>query len=376
MLDMKKYFYNLVVVASLFLVSQTSLKAQNQLYFAEGFEPDNGTTLGTVAPTATTPYYFDGVMGMYGVATRWYGSGIYRTTGTACGSYGLNHIRYKNISGVTDSGFIVTPIVDNGIKEFHFTRARASRYFTVWKTSDTLATTSNWTMVASIPSFTTTCVDSMILVNDVTARRIKLVGRLGTDSDVDSLSVTSFNLIAPVKFGSINASISNGLVKISWNVLAEINTDKYYVERSADGRTFVEVGSLTAIKSDKYSLVDNAPTLIATSYYRIKAIDKDGTVGYSSIMKLASKKAEASISVYPNPVTNGVMNLQISNFAIANYTVFVFDVTGKNVFSKVLNVESGSSNISIELPYGIQKGMYQVQLTDGSLKLNKSVIIQ
>jgi len=135
--------------------------AQNQEYWREGFEPSAtpACNLGTVSPTATGGLYFNGNVG------SWYGFNVYRTTGTGCPA-GNNHVRYKNISGVTDSGYLVTPIVSAGIQEFHMYRARASRSYTIWMTSDTSATTTNWTPVALMKSsaLTVTCVDTTVII--------------------------------------------------------------------------------------------------------------------------------------------------------------------------------------------------------------------
>jgi hypothetical protein len=183
------------------------------------------------------------------------------------------------------------------------------------------------------------------------------------------------NTTAPVKFGALNASLSNGLAKISWDVISEINTANYYIEKSDDGRSFASVGSLTATNAPKYSFVDNAPAS-AIGYYRIKAVDKDGTIGYSNTVKLNNKKSDAAIVVTPNPVTNGLLNLQMNNFSKSAYTVALYDFTGKQVFVKSVSVENGTSSQSIELPSSVTKGIYQLQVTNGAVKLNKSVVVQ
>ncbi len=191
-----------------------------------------------------------------------------------------------------------------------------------------------------------------------------------------SLTPTNpLNTTAPVKFGAVNASLSNGLAKISWDVISEINTANYYVEKSDDGKNFAAVGSLTATNAPKYSFVDNIPAS-GTGYYRIKAVDKDGTIGYSNTVKISSKKMDAAIAITPNPVVNGTLNLQMSNFSKSAYTISLYDFTGKQVFVKSVSIENGTSSQSIELPASVTKGIYQLQVTNGAIKLNKSVVIQ
>jgi hypothetical protein len=367
---MKRKIYKFTLVSLFTLFCVASLNAQNQEYWREGFNPEDGCDLSTVSPTVTGGAYFTGGIG------SWYGFNVYRTTGTGCPT-GNNHIRYKNISGVTDSGYLVTPTVYFGIKEFHFLRARASRSYTIWMTTDTSALTTNWTMVdlARSSAATVTCVDTTIMINSATAKRLKIVGRPGTDTDVDSLFITSFSAILPVKFGDINLSQTNGIAKISWNVLLEVNTEKYYIERSANGRDFAAVGSLSASQSKAYSFIDAAPLNI-TGFYRIKAVDKDGKLSYSNVIRLNSKKSEADMIVTPNPITNGTINLQLNNFTKSTYTVSLFDASGRIAFTNKLNVEAGSSAQTLQLPNTIAKGMYQLQITNGSTKINKAIVVQ
>ncbi|MBP9214451.1 MAG: T9SS type A sorting domain-containing protein [Chitinophagaceae bacterium] len=367
---MKKNFYKLTLVSLLSLFCVAGLNAQNQEYWREGFNPEDGCDLGTVAPTVTGGTYFIGGIG------TWYAFNVYRTTGTGCPA-GNNHVRYKNISGVTDSGYLVTPIVNFGINELHFLRARASRSYTIWMTSDTSALTSNWTVVdlARSSAATVTCVDTTIMVNSATAKRLKIVGRPGTDTDVDSIWITSFSAIVPVKFGAVNASLTNGLAKISWDVLLEINTEKYYIERSANGTEFATVGSFSANNAKAYSFIDAAP-LNVTGFYRIKAVDKDGKLSYSNIVRLNSKKSDPEVMVTPNPITNGTVNLQLNNFTKSTYTISLFDASGRIAFTNKLNVEAGSSAQTLQLSNTIAKGMYQLQITNGSTKINKAVVVQ
>ena len=66
----------------------------------------------------------------------------------------------------------------------------------------------------------------------------------------------------------------------------------------------------------------------------------------------------------------------MNNFSKSAYTISLYDFTGKQVFVKSVSVENGTSSQSIELPASVTKGIYQLQVTNGAVKLNKSVVIQ
>ena len=301
---MKRKIYKAVLFTVMLLCSVHSIKAQNQVYWREGFQPESGCDLTSTAPTAQVSYYFNGSAGV------WYGNNVYRTTGTGCAAFGLAHVRYRNIAGVTDSGYLVTPIVDFGIQEFHFYRSRAGRQFSIWLTADTLATTTNWTMAAALPAFTGTvlCTDTTIIIASATAKRLKIVGRPLTDSDVDSFWVTSFAALPiPVNLLSFNANFSGQKVNLNWNTTNEINSKHFEIERSTNGMDYSSIG-ITAAKNyagdNNYAFADMQP-LSGASFYRLKMVDRDGKFKYSNVISL-NTKIKSGLSVYPNPAVGSI----------------------------------------------------------------------
>ncbi len=367
---MKKSLQKLSLLA--FVLLSLNSMAQNQEYWREGFEPGAtpACTLGTVSPTATGGLYFAGNAG------SWYGFNVYRSTGTGCPA-GNNHVRYKNISGVTDSGYLVTPIVSAGIQEFHMYRARASRSYTIWITSDTSATTTNWTPVALMKSsaLTITCVDTTVIIASATAKRLKIVGRPGTDTDVDSIKLTSFSAITPVKFGGISASEANSLVKLNWNIETEINTNSYIIERATNGDNFSEVGTLKANHSANYVWMDNAANN-GINYYRIKAIDNNGTYQYSTIIRINVGKVKGGLNVYPNPVKGCQVNVELSGISKGTYVVNIFNMNGSLAHTTTLSSEGTSLSKSVILPSNVKTGNYTLEITNGSFKTTKLISVQ
>lgn len=370
---MKKKLHKLFIGS--FLLLALNSFSQNQVYWREGFEPGQtapavSCDLTTTNPSAAVSYYFNGNAGV------WYGKNVYRTTGTGCPT-GNNHVRYRNISGVTDSGYLVTPIVSAGIMEFHMYRARASRSYTIWITNDTLATTTNWTPLVLMKSSaaTITCQDTMVPINSATAKRLKIVGRPGTDTDVDSIWLTSFSAITPVKFGAVSAIENNNVVRVNWSIETEINASSYIIERSINGDAYAAIGSLNPNKMSAYNWVDNTAAK-GTNYYRIKVIDKDGSFQYSSVVKINVGKAlVAGLAVFPNPVKNGEINLQLSGINKGEYVVRVYSLTGNLIHNTTIKSEGSSLSKSIILPTGLSNGMYSLEVSNQNFKTNKLISV-
>jgi parallel beta-helix repeat protein len=79
-----------------------------------------------------------------------------------------------------------------------------------------------------------------------------------------------------------------------------------------------------------------------------------GAVGINNIEFLEQ------FSIYPNP-SNGVFNLEWTVSKVSDWTVSIFDVEGREVYSEKVNGVNASVNRQIDLK-GISKGIYTVKL--------------
>lgn len=372
-------------------VSITSAFAQNEVYWREDFSPSGLTT--DPAGAATISDYA-------GTAGTWKFYNVWRTTGTACegpGTVGSNGINYhvRSTSNTTvgsataandfdDTAFIISPSVTKGIKEVHLYRSRNNRRITLWTSADPSVNTTDftgWTLVSVLPKSTATalCADTTILVNDANAKRVMFRFERAVNNDVDSIVVTSV-LALPVKFTGINASTVGNTVKVNWETATEVNLAGYIVERSYNGKDFSSVAN-TPVKENgsvgikNYSWTDNSP-LNGVSYYRIKALEKDGQVTYTSIVKVNTSSTRLELAVAPNPVRNGEMNIQLSSVTKGTYTVRVINNVGQIIFSSKISTEGGSLSQSFRLPATAKSGVYTLQVTGNDVNLNRKIVIE
>jgi hypothetical protein len=180
----------------------------------------------------------------------------------------------------------------------------------------------------------------------------------------------------PVKFGKISAvSLTKNSNKISWTSLTEVNVSKYVVEASANGKTFISKGSINAYGASQYSFTDLEPS-VGVTYYRIKAIDRNGELTYSAIVSVKSVGiATEAFSVYPNPVQNKSLNVVLTT-ANGNYTLSLTNVLGQTIMSKVINYNGESANYTVELPSSVKAGTYFLKMVNATSSITKTIIIQ
>ena len=180
----------------------------------------------------------------------------------------------------------------------------------------------------------------------------------------------------PVNILNVNASQKNVGIEVNWNTASETNMDSYEVEESANATTFTKATTVAAKNgaTNTYSWFD-ATVNNGDNYYRIKAVEKNGSVKYSNVVKVKIGSKNAEFTVYPNPVKEGIVSLQMSNVEKGIYTVKVYNNVGQEVANKTITSNGGSTTETITFGKGIAKGNYKMQITNGTNTVTKSVIV-
>gem|GEM_PF-454880 len=171
------------------------------------------------------------------------------------------------------------------------------------------------------------------------------------------------NIILPVTIINFKAYQKENDVAIDWQVLNEINIDHYEVEKSINGINFNLMGKVDAINNGiktNYSKIDPDP-VNGNNFYRIKAIDKNGTVSYTGIAVVNIQNDKTSVSIQPNPVQNKIVNL-FCTMPKGKYEFVLYNSNGQNVFRKSLEYSGGSSIQTLILPSNIASGIYVARL--------------
>jgi hypothetical protein len=133
-----------------------------------------------------------------------------------------------------------------------------------------------------------------------------------------------------------------------------MNVHHFNVQRSFNGKDFVNVGEVAALNeiNNDYSFIDVVASNLLSPiiYYRLEAIDKDGSKTYSGIKNIITKLQNLNIQVYPNPAIN---QISIQRKTDKVETVSIIDIDGKIV--KKIQLNKFLQTVSIN---ELQKGIY------------------
>lgn len=182
-----------------------------------------------------------------------------------------------------------------------------------------------------------------------------VAGDLITDNSATSTIEVVPGFSLPLILSNFSVRSESCTAYLTWSTSSETNTDKFEIEKlevsSEDWNTIGSVPAHGNSSNSNYSYSDyNILNNNSTVLYRLKMIDVDGAYLYSPVVKALLNCDVQDISVFPNPVTNG--NLNVSVTSKANLEAMLNSVTGQLI--KKINLKDGINNLDVsELSNGV-----------------------
>lgn len=206
------------------------------------------------------------------------------------------------------------------------------------------------------------------------------IGSGTTDTDPDLVITGGFsdaNLITntlPVTLASFQLKRNNSnTVLLQWATQSEVNFSHFELERSNDATTFTTLATIAGINQlngSNYSYTDIS-IANATKYYRLKMIDKNGSINYSNVLTDAYNNVEIPLLVYPTVSSGSAVRATFKTVTKATQ-LHVVSESGKVV--GMYTIQSGTNSQIIQTQ-SLAKGIYFIKLID-SEKAQSSILIK
>ena len=168
----------------------------------------------------------------------------------------------------------------------------------------------------------------------------------------------------PVELLSFTGVAERGDVVLSWITVSEVNNDRFEVEWSSDGVSFIQIGEVkgngTTDETQYYSWVDDEP-ITGLNYYRFRQVDLDGRFEYSPIIYVAleEQSEQVGMRIFPNPITGDRFNLEMTGFRDREILrVSIVNLSGQVIHSQEMNAWQGIDEVT--LPQGTPPGIYSI----------------
>jgi hypothetical protein len=191
---------------------------------------------------------------------------------------------------------------------------------------------------------------------------------------IDNVQVmkTSASLVVlPVKFLDFTAELQPDVtVKLDWTASVDQQHDYFMVERSADGANFTGIGMGPRVAP--YEFIDANP-FNGRNFYRIRQVDKDGTITYSKIVSVTVRKNHI-VSIFPNPATDALV-IRMNNTSSETLQVELTDVQGRVIYRKAHTADQVNADIRIDLR-GFDPQVYILKISNdkGELMTTEKIV--
>ena len=182
----------------------------------------------------------------------------------------------------------------------------------------------------------------------------------------DTVEVMETLVVVPVKWIFVKGKHTGNTVQLNWATAAEVNNDRFEIERSDNGRDFSKVGqvngSSTSTSTKEYSFEDVQPRS-GTSYYRIRQVDKNGTSEYSIIVTVNSSISRARLEYFPNPASSFI-NLMVDDKGTGPVQIRIYNMEGKLVKEQQFIKQDQILTATVQIQQ-LTSGIYMMEVRMG-----------
>lgn len=182
----------------------------------------------------------------------------------------------------------------------------------------------------------------------------------------------------PVTLEYFKSIKQNNDALLTWKTSFEQDSKEFRIEKSTDGSTFTDIGTVPASNNSAgsaYSFTDKNISGPA-NYYRLKQVDLNGKSELSEIVIIKTgDDIAAKLKILSNPFTD---QLQIVlNGSSASAAINLFDIAGRKVYQKNFKASVSTQQVNIDLSgFGLKPGVYILQVKMGDWIYTEKLIKQ
>ncbi len=186
-------------------------------------------------------------------------------------------------------------------------------------------------------------------------------------ADAASAAVDRFRIVfkPSAVFTNLTANVVNSDFGVYWTVANELNIKGYDVERSTDSVHFTKVAykpsSGNSVTPVRYNWVNVSPP--EGYYYRIRSTSNNNVIGYSNIVKVKLNKNTSLIYVFPNPVIDNTLHLQMKSMPEGKCSIRLINNLGQVVNTSSFYHLAGTATETIQPKSKLLKGLYQLEIS-------------
>ena len=264
------------------------------------------------------------------------------------------------------------PFLDNGYWSIDASAASTGLYnMTAYNTGYTNAA-AGWSIAKSASGAPAWALQGTCQAGPVTAVVRNAMSGFSKFATIQSSSVLPLQLLS---FKGTNKNTFNELV---WETASEEKVTGFELESSANAVDFKMIHSRSANGATNHSTsykFSDYNFFSPISYYRLKIINDDNAITYSSVIAIENKqKSQMVTKIFPNPAINEV-NVSMEIPFDTEMRIEIKDLLGRVVYSKSMNMSAGNQEFNINTQE-LSQGTYVISTyIDNLPETNNKLVI-
>lgn len=201
---------------------------------------------------------------------------------------------------------------------------------------------------------------------------VDIYGTLWFDEIVVNGQVLAIML--PIDLTYFKARTQEKQVTLLWETAWEKNSKEFVIERSADLRRFLPIGSVNAAGETTgrtaYEYCDTAP-LPGTSYYRLRQVDENEVTAFSKSVSVSIPENQQQLQITPNPASPE--RITVTTAGADPATFLLTTCSGTNVVFRTQLEGFGLAHIYPHYP--LKSGLYLLSYVKDGHKEHAKVLV-
>jgi uncharacterized repeat protein (TIGR01451 family) len=155
---------------------------------------------------------------------------------------------------------------------------------------------------------------------------------------------------------------------LNWTMTGDEGVDYYAIEYSENNSSFGTIGQVPAKNNsnmnNSYQFTDVDHTFSNSRWYRLKVVQKGGSINYSPSIRLSLDAKDLDVMATPNPF-DGEINVRFQLKTTEQVSTRLIDFAGREIYSHTEKLSIGSQTLKINIPGSLAKGMYTLYVNAG-----------
>lgn len=203
--------------------------------------------------------------------------------------------------------------------------------------------------------------------------------RFTDQGNIITLQVIDCGFPLNVQYMSFSGLVKDQFAELTWTTGAETEPLQFDVEKSMDGVSFVQIGSVSSYSNfsteqNNYSFHDPVP-LHGMTFYRVRMMNARGQSKYTKIIQLMTTPEPLAFISVINPFSNQLI-FDVSSEKTRQVVAELIDPSGKTIRRNTYQLTNGINRLVMDNTQQLPASIYFLRIVSEKDAIQKTVLKQ